>query len=67
MDVLDMRAIASDAENAAYQIDSLYEEAMNYPCTCRTDEHGCPYCGAIGVVRAKATEVIRSLVLLYKN
>ena len=35
---------------ALEEMPDRFEEAANNPCTCRTDEIGCPHCNAWGAV-----------------
>lgn len=54
--------IKADAPEIARQIDSLYEEASNNPCTCATDESSCPCCNAWGAARSRAAELIAEMI-----
>lgn len=42
----DKVAVSQEARAAAYEIEAAFHEATNNPCTCATDEMGCPYCNA---------------------
>lgn len=52
-----------DAPEIARQIDSLYEEATNNPCTCGSNDEyeamGCPFCRAWEAARNSTEALIR--------
>jgi hypothetical protein len=52
------------AREVAQEIDSLYEEATNNPCTCANDENGCPYCNAWEKARADS---LNSLLIAFRD